>query len=74
MQAGADPDPGEGPIPLEPFPDQAQHRHLALGPVDPADPFRRKPEVRDVVGGQDVGLPGRGRCGGIGHRVSSPCG
>ena len=35
MQAGGQPHAGEWPLLLEPLANQAQHRHLRLGPLDP---------------------------------------
>ena len=72
VEAGADPDPGERLLPLEPFADQAQDGHLALRPLDPADAFGREAEVGDVVGGQRA--PARLRDGGRVMRSVSPCG
>ncbi len=54
VEAGADPQAGERPLALEALADEAQDRHLALGPLDPADALGGEAEVGDVVGGQDV--------------------
>ena len=61
VQTRPDADALERPVALEPFADQAQHGHLALGPFDAADTLGPQAEVGHVVGRQD----GRG-----GHRRS----
>ena len=59
MEAGGDAQPGERLLALEPLADQAEDRHLALGPLDAAPALRGEAHVRDVVAGQ-VGLGGAG--------------
>jgi hypothetical protein len=76
VEAGADPDPGQRLLALEPLADQAQDRHLPLGPLDPPDALGGETEIGHVVGRQARGRwRGGGRRGrGVGHEVSSPCG
>ena len=56
VEAGADPQPVERPLALEPLADQAEDRHLALRPFDPPDALGGEAEVGDVVGGQRAGV------------------
>jgi hypothetical protein len=65
VEAGPNPDPGQRLFALEPFADQPEHRHLALGPFDPADALGGQAEVGHVVGRSGA----RGRAGGR-HRRS----
>ena len=56
VEARADAQAVERPVALEALADQAQDRHLALGPFDAPDALGGEAEVGHVVGGQ-----GRGR-------------
>ena len=49
VQAGGDPLPGERLLALEALPDRGQHRHLPVGPLDPADAFGGERQVLHVV-------------------------
>ena len=48
VQAGGDPEPLERPLAREPFPNQAEHRHLGVGPPDALPPLSDEPHVLDV--------------------------
>ena len=50
VEAGADAQAVERPVTLETLADEAQDGHLALGPLDPTDPFGREAEVGHIVG------------------------
>ena len=58
VEAGPDAEAGERLLGGEPLADEAQHGHLALGPLDAADAFGRKGEIDDIVGGQRGGRRG----------------
>ena len=62
VEACADAQAREGLLALEPRADQAQHGHLALGPLDAPDALLGEREVGHVM--RDVG-------GGVGHGSSS---
>ena len=49
VQAGRDAVAGERLLALEPLTDRGQHRHLPVGPLDPAHALRGEREVLDVV-------------------------
>ena len=63
MEAGADAQPVERSLALEPLADEPEDGHLALGPLDPPDALGGQAEVGHVVGRQ-VGHGGH-RCGGL---------
>ena len=67
VEAGPDAQALERPLALEALADEAQDRHLPLGPLDPPDALGREAEVGDVVGGQAA----VGRRVGVGSAVAS---
>ena len=70
VQAGADAQARERPLPLEALADEAQDRHLPLRPLDATNTFIHETEVGDVVGRIGRGLASRGVTGGGLHRVA----
>ena len=54
VHTGRDADPLEGPLMREAVADQAEHRHLAVRPLDAATPVGCEAEVGDVVGVQSA--------------------
>ncbi|HIC96396.1 TPA: DNA gyrase inhibitor YacG [Candidatus Bipolaricaulota bacterium] len=49
VDAHADPDPREGPLPLEPLPDPVEEGHMSPGPGDLPLPARREPRIADLA-------------------------
>ena len=61
VEAGADAQAFEGPLHREALTDEAQDRHLPLGPLDAANTFIHQTEVGDVMGRIGSGLASRWR-------------
>ena len=52
METGSQPETGKGLLAVETLPNQPEHGHLSLGPLDAPLPLGREAEIGDVVAGQ----------------------